>query len=83
MKTLVQKLSSRKLWTALAGLAAGLALAFGLDQEAVSAAAGAVVSVVSVVTYIVTEGRIDAAAVKTAIEDVQEAVEEVTTIETH
>lgn len=83
MKSLLKKLSSRKLWTALAGLAAGLALAFGLDQEAVSAAAGAVVSVVSVVTYIVTEGRIDAAAVKTAIEDVQEAVEEVTTIETH
>lgn len=83
MKTLLQKLSSRKLWTALAGLAAGLALAFGLDQEAVSAAAGAVVSVVSVVTYIVTEGRIDAAAVKTAIEEVQQAVEEVTTIETH
>lgn len=83
MKSLLKKLFSRKLWTALAGLAAGLALAFGLDQEAVSAAAGAVVSVVSVVTYIVTEGRIDAAAVKTAIEDVQEAVEEVTTIETH
>lgn len=83
MKSVLKKLSSRKLWTALAGLAAGLALAFGLDQEAVSAAAGAVVSVVSVVTYIVTEGRIDAAAVKTAIEDVQEAVEEVTTIETH
>lgn len=74
---MIKKLSSRKLWTALAGLAAGLALAFGLDQEAVAAAAGAVVSVVSVVTYIVTEGRIDAAAVKTAIEDVQEAVEEV------
>lgn len=83
MKSVLKKLSSRKLWTALAGLAAGLALAFGLDQEAVSAVAGAVVSVVSVVTYIVTEGRIDAAAVKTAIEDVQEAVEEVTTIEAH
>ena len=79
MNTVLQKLSSRKLWTALAGIAAGLALAFGLDQEAVASTAGAVVSVV---TYIVTEGRIDAAAVKTAIEDVQEAVEEVTTIET-
>lgn len=32
--------------------------------------------------YFATEGRIDAAAVKTAIEDVQEAVEEVTSIET-
>ena len=77
MNEMLRKLSSRKLWTALAGVAAGLALAFGLDQEAVASTAGAVVSVISVVTYIVTEGRIDAAAVKTAIEDVQEAVEEV------
>ena len=77
MNEILRKLSSRKLWTALAGIAAGLALAFGLDQEAVASTAGAVVSVVSVVTYIVTEGRIDAEAVKTAIEDVQEAVEDV------
>ena len=77
MKEIMRKLSSRKLWTALAGIAAGLALAFGLDQEAVASTAGAVVSVVSVVTYIVTEGRIDAEAVKTAIEDVQEAVDDV------
>ena len=83
MKEGLKKRASRKLWPALAGMAAGLALAFGLDQEAVACTAGAVVSVISVVTYIVTEGRIDAAAVKTAIEDVQEAVEEVTTIETH
>lgn len=83
MEVLCRKLSSRKLWTALAGIAAGLALAFGLDQEAVASTAGAVVSVISVVTYIVTEGRIDAAGVKTAIEDVQEAVEEVTCIESN
>ena len=77
MNEILRKLSSRKLWTALAGIAAGLALAFGLDQEAVASVGGAVVSVASVVTYIVTEGRIDAEGVKKAIEDVQEAVEDV------
>lgn len=77
MNEILRKLSSRKLWTALAGIAAGLALAFGLDQEAVASTAGAVVSVISVVTYIVTEGRIDAAGVKKAIEDVQEAVDDI------
>lgn len=77
MNEILRKLSSRKLWTALAGTAAGLALAFGLDQEAVASVGGAVVSVASVVTYIVTEGRIDAEGVKKAIEDVQEAVEDV------
>ncbi|OUP45781.1 hypothetical protein [Pseudoflavonifractor sp. An187] len=77
MNEILRKLSSRKLWTALAGIAAGLALAFGLDQEAVASTAGAVVSVVSVVTYIVTEGRIDAEGVKKAIEDTQAAVEDI------
>ena len=77
MSEMLRKLSSRKLWTALAGIAAGLALAFGLDQEAVASTAGAVVSVVSVVTYIVTEGRIDANGVKVAIEKTQDAFEDV------
>ena len=77
MTEIMRKLSSRKLWTALAGIAAGLALAFGLDQEAVASTAGAGVSVVSVVTYSVTEGRIDVEGVKKAIEDTQEAVEDI------
>lgn len=81
MKEILRKLSSRKLWTALAGIAAGLAMAFGLDQEAMTSTAGAVVSLVSVVSYIITEGRIDAAGVKIAIENTQQAVEEVSEIE--
>lgn len=76
MNEILRKLSSRKLWTALAGLVAGLAMAFGLDQEVVASCAGAAVSVVSVVTYIVTEGRIDANGVKVAIEQSQEAIED-------
>ena len=59
-----RKLSSRKLWTALAGVAAGLAMAFGLDEETVSAVAGAVVSAVSVAAYIFAEAKVDAEGVK-------------------
>lgn len=77
METLKRKLSSRKLWAAVAGVITGLALVFGLDEGVISSVAGAVVSVASVITYIVTEGRVDAAAVKNAVEDVQEAVEAV------
>lgn len=69
MKTLKQKLSSRKLWAALAGLVAGLAIVFGLDESIMTQVSGAVVSVASVIAYIVTEGKIDAAAV-----DVEESV---------
>ena len=64
METLKRKLSSRKLWAAMAGLAAGLALVFGLDEEIISTVAGAVVSAASIIVYIMTEGKVDAAAVK-------------------
>lgn len=70
-----RKLSSRKLWAAVAGVVTGLAIIFQLDEGAISSAAGAVVSVASVVTYIITEGKVDAASIKKAAEDVQDAVE--------
>ena len=75
METLIRKLSSRKLWAAVAGVVTGLSLVFGLDGDVITAVSGAVVSLASVITYIITEGKIDAAAVKQAIEDVQEAGE--------
>lgn len=59
-----RKLSSRKLWAAAAGIAAGLAMVFGLDEDAISTVAGAVVSLASMAAYIVTEGRVDAERVK-------------------
>ena len=59
-----QKLSSRKLWAAAAGIIAGLAMVFGLDENTISNVAGAVVSTASLVAYIITEGKVDAAAVK-------------------
>lgn len=75
MGTLKSKLTSRKLWAAVAGLIAGLAMVFGLDESVITTVAGAVVSVSSVITYIITEGRVDAEGVKLAVESVQDAVE--------
>ena len=63
------KLSSRKLWAAVAGIVTGLAMVFGLDENTISSVAGAVVSVASVVAYIVTEGKVDAQSVKTTAEE--------------
>lgn len=68
-----RKLSSRKLWAAAVGIVTGLAMVFGLDESTISSVAGAVVSVASVVAYIITEGKVDAAGVKQAVEDVQNA----------
>lgn len=72
-----EKLSSRKLWAAVAGVVTGLAMVFGLDEGVVNTVAGAVVSVASIVTYIITEGKIDAEGVKNTILAIEEAVEAV------
>ena len=78
MNKLARELAARKLWAAVAGLVAGLAMVFGLDTDIISTVSGAVVAVASVITYIITEGRIDAEAVKKAVESVQDAKDAVT-----
>ena len=57
------KLKSRKLWLALIGAASDVAIAWGVDATVVETVAGAAVALVSVVAYIVTEGKVDAASV--------------------
>ena len=64
-----RKLSSRKLWAAAAGIVTGLAMVFGLDEGTISPVAGAVVSVASVVSYIIAEGKVDAEGIKKAVEE--------------
>lgn len=70
----MSKLKSRKLWAAIAGVVAGLAIVFGLDENVITTISGAVVSVASVITYVMVEGNIDAAAVAEAATAVQDAI---------
>lgn len=62
-RTVWEKLKSRKLWFAIIGAVAGIAIAYGADENIVQAISGAAVTLVSVVSYIWVEGKIDAAAV--------------------
>jgi len=78
MQNFKRKLSSRKLWAAVAGIISGLALAFGLDEGTVSTVAGAVTAAATVITYIATEGKIDAAAVAKAAAAVEKAAKQLT-----
>ena len=64
-----RKLSSRKLWAAIAGVVTGLAMVFKLDKSTISSVAGAVVSMASVVSYIITEGKVDAESIKKTMGD--------------
>ena len=63
MQNFLKKLTSRKFLAALAGVATGLAMVFGVDETTISTVAGAVTTVASVVSYIMSEGMLDAAAV--------------------
>ena len=63
MQNFLKKLTSRKFLAALAGVATGLAMVFGVDETTISTVAGAVTTVASVVSYIMSEGIVDAAAV--------------------
>jgi len=73
-RTIWQKLSSTKLWCAIAGIAVGAAIALGVGAGTIQTVAGAVTSVAALVTYIMTEGKIDAAAVGSTVQAVQDAV---------
>ena len=77
MHNLISKLTSRKFLTCMAGVIMGICMVFGLDEGTVSTIAGAVTAIVSAATYMYTEGKVDAAAVKNAVDKVENAVSEV------
>ena len=56
-----RKLTSRKLWMAVAGFVAGLILAFNGSAETADTVSGCIMSGASVVGYILGEGLTDAA----------------------
>lgn len=59
-----RKLTSRKLWVAVAGLVSGLVLALRGSAETAEIVSGCVLSVGSIVGYILGEGLTDAASIK-------------------
>ena len=75
MRDIIQKLSSRKLWMAIAGVATGVAMALGADTSEIGTITGAVTVLISAVTYIIVEGKVDAEGVKNVIIGIQDAVD--------
>lgn len=64
-----RKLTSRKLWIAVAGLVAGLVLAFNGSAEVAETISGSIMSAASVIAYIVGEGLTDAAHTNDQLEE--------------
>ena len=61
MQKLLQKLTSRKLWVAIAGFVSGLIIAFDGDTETAETISGLILQGASVLGYIIAEGMSDAA----------------------
>ena len=80
INTLIRKLSSRKLWMAIAVVSGGISVAMGNDASDVQSIAGLVSALIGSVAYIITEGKIDAASVGNILqnaEDVKNAIDSV------
>lgn len=63
-----RKLTSRKLWLAVAGFVTGLVLAFNGTAETAQTVSGCIMSLGSVIAYIVGEGLTDIASIKSGDE---------------
>ena len=59
-----QKLTSRKLWLAVAAFVSCLILAFGGDESTAQTVSGCIMSAASVLGYLLAEGLVDAARVE-------------------
>ena len=54
-----RKLTSRKLWLAVAGMTAGLIIAFGGGEGTAETVSGCIMSAAAVVGYLIGEGLAD------------------------
>ena len=59
-ETIIRKLTSRKLWVAVAGFVSGLIVAFDGDAETAETISGLILQAASVIGYLVAEGLADA-----------------------
>ena len=57
---IIRKLTSRKLWVAVAGFVSGLIVAFDGDAETAETVSALILQGAAVVAYLVAEGMVDA-----------------------
>jgi hypothetical protein len=64
-----KKLTSRKLWVAVAGFVSGLILAVGGAETTAATVSGCIMSGASVIGYLLAEGLVDAASAGSQVGD--------------
>lgn len=68
----VQKVTSRKMWVAIANFIGMMYVFFGYPQETATQITALIMAGAGALAYIVGEGLIDAKAVNTGIEEIEE-----------
>ena len=77
-ETLIKKLTSRKFIVSVISLASGIALLFGADGDTVDTLSAAAMILLPTLIYCITEGKIDASAIKSlndALSGIEKALE--------
>ena len=64
---IVRKLTSRRLWVAVAGIVTGVALALGGSESEIQSMAGAITALLSALGYMATEASVDKARANGAV----------------
>ena len=83
MQTFIRKITSRKFIVAVVGIVVGLAAAFGIQENEYAQIVGLIGSIVSAISYIAGEAKVDAAgAVKYDAPELKEPTESTTPAET-
>lgn len=77
MKTwIVQKLTSRKFWVAIATIISGFVMMFGYADTEIETITGAILSIGGAVGYMIAEGIVDAKNLGTILEGAEIVVDE-------
>ena len=77
-ETLIKKLTSRKFIVSVISLVSGIALLFGADTDTVDTLSAAAMILLPTLIYCITEGKIDASAIKSlndALSGIEKALE--------
>jgi hypothetical protein len=82
-KDIIRKLTSRKLWVAVAGFVSGLILAFGGNDSTAATVSGVILQGASVLGYLLAEGLTDASYITLdGVEEVTVETSDTTTDDT-
>lgn len=77
MDWIIQKLTSRKFWVAVATIISGLVMMFGYADTEAETIAGAILSIGGAIGYMITEGMVDAKSLGQILENGEVIIEEI------